>query len=77
MKVRTHLAESRMSHTLMKDVETVKTRPELLQYLTDTTLLGCPLSVTISCPVTRFHILHVRSVGKKKIGEKLYHNLQP
>lgn len=61
VNVRTHLAESRMSQTLIYKVETVKTRPESLQYLTDTTLLGCPLRVTISCPVTKFHILQVRS----------------
>lgn len=70
VNVRTHLTESRMSHTLIYDVETVKTRLELLQYLTDTTLLGCPLRVTISCPVTRFHILQVRSEHKVKMSQK-------
>lgn len=48
VSVRTHLAESRMSQTLIYEVETEKTRQEEGQYFTDTTLFGWPLRVTIS-----------------------------
>lgn len=63
VRVRMQRAESRMSHTLMYEVDTVNTSPVWLQYLMDTTLLGCPLREAISCPVTRFHILQLRSAG--------------
>ena len=65
VSVRTHLAESRMSHTLMEEADTENTSPEWLQYLMETTLLGWPFRAAISCPVTRFHILQLRSKGKQ------------
>lgn len=40
VRVRMHRAESRMSHTLMYDVDTVNTSPVWLQYLMETTLFG-------------------------------------
>lgn len=43
-------------------MDTENTRPEWLQYLMETTLLGWPLRAAISCPVTKFHILQLRSV---------------
>lgn len=65
VRVRMQRAESRMSHTLMYDVDTVNTSPVWLQYLMETTLFGCPLREAISWPVTRFHILQLRSVGRR------------
>jgi hypothetical protein len=59
----------------MYEVETEKTRQEEEQYLTETTLLGCPFSVTISCPVTRFHILHVRSDEKREREKRRVKNI--
>lgn len=48
-------------------MDTENTRQEEGQYLTDTTLFGWPLRVTISWPVTRFHILQVRSGRGEKV----------
>lgn len=48
-------------------MDTENTRQEEGQYLTDTTLFGWPLRVTISWPVTRFHILQVRSERGEKV----------